>query len=328
MRRLPHSRGEQDHIQCVQLPVPALKRLSSWLVALAALLPWLCHAENYSDMWWNPGESGWGITIADHETQLFAVWYAYDTDGSPVWFTVPGGRFSADRRFFSGDLYRTTGPSFAGAFNPGAVVTSKVGTASFDFAPAGAAGGPALFTWSVGPLARTKQIERLPFGSAAPNWGIDHTDLWWNSAESGWGLTLAQHGNNLFGAWFTYAPSGQPLFIVMPGVQALSADTFTGALYTTTGPAYNAASFDPAQVRVTPAGSATVRFTGDTATFTATVGGVTQVGGGAEALPCNPTRPEQQPRSPSPAPPYAGSAAAAGAWESLRSAWMEDLPGK
>jgi hypothetical protein len=63
----------------------------------------------------------------------------------------------------------------------------------------------------------------------------------------------------------------------MPGVQAQSADSFTGTLYTTTGPAYNAATFDPAQVRVTPVGSATVRFTGETATFTSTVNGVTQV---------------------------------------------------
>ena len=280
----------------------ALKRLSWRLVAIAALLPWLCHAENYSDMWWNPSESGWGVTIADHETQLFAVWYAYDIDGSPVWFTVPGGTFSADRRFFNGDLYRTTGPSFAGAFNPAAVVTSRVGSASFDFAPAGVVGGPALFTWTVGSLTRTKQIQRLPFGNAAPNWGIDHTDLWWNPAESGWGLTLAEHGNNVFGVWFTYAPSGHPLFIVMPGVQSRTADSFTGTLYTTTGPAYNAATFDPAQVRTTPVGSATVRFTGDTGTFTATVGGMTQVktitrqpfGGPSTApLPADPKRVEE-----------------------------------
>lgn len=44
-------------------------------------------------MWFNPAESGWGVTIADHETQL-AVCYTYDTDGSPLWFTVSGGTFS------------------------------------------------------------------------------------------------------------------------------------------------------------------------------------------------------------------------------------------
>lgn len=249
------------------------KRFSRWLIAIAALLPWLCHAQNYSDMWWNPSESGWGVTIADHETQLVAVWYTYDTDGFPIWFTVPGGTFNANRTYFSGDLYRATGPSFASGFDPAAVVRTKVGTASFEFAPGGEA---ANFTWTVGSVTRSRQIQRLPFGSAAANWGIDRTDLWWNPAESGWGLTLAQHGNNVFGAWFTYAQSGRPLFIVMPGVQAQSADAFTGTLYTTTGPAYNAATFDPAQVRVTPVGSATVHFTGDTATFITTVNGVTQ----------------------------------------------------
>lgn len=250
------------------------KSLTRWLIAIVALLPFLAHAENYSDMWWNPSESGWGVTIADHETQLFAVWYTYDTDGSPLWFTVPGGTFNSNRTFFSGDLYRSTGPSWAGAFDPAAVVRTKVGTASFQFAPGS---GSATFTWTVGSVTRSRQIQRLPFGSAPANWGIDRTDLWWNPAESGWGLTLAQHGNNVFGAWFTYGPSGQPTFIVMPGVQAQSADAFTGTLYTTTGPAYNAATFDPAQVRVTAVGTATVHFTGDTATFAATLNGVTQV---------------------------------------------------
>lgn len=255
----------------------ALKRLSYLLAVMAALLPWFCHAQNYSDIWWNPSESGWGITIADHETQLFAVWYAYDTDGAPLWLSVPGGTFSPDRRRFSGDLYRTTGPSFTGAFNPAAVTTTKVGTASFDFAPSGFAPGSALFTWTFGSVTRTKQIQRQPFGNAPPNWGIDYTDIWWNPAESGWGLTLAQHGNNIFGVWFTYGTSGQPLFIVLPGVQAISSDSFQGTLYTTTGPPYTSATFDPTQVRVTPAGSATLRLAGDSVIFTATVGGVTQV---------------------------------------------------
>lgn len=243
------------------------------LIALAALLlPWLAHAENYSDMWFNPNESGWGVTIADHETQLFAVWYTYETDGAPLWFTVPGGTFNANRTQFSGDLYRTAGPAFGSPFDPSAVVSTRVGTASFEFTP----GRPATFSWNIGGLTSTKQIQRLPFGTAAPKWGIDRTDLWWNPAESGWGLTLAQHGNDVFGAWFTYGPTGRPLFIVMPGVQQQSADSFTGALYTTTGPAYTAATFDPTAVRVTRVGSATVRFAGDVGTFTSTVNGVSQ----------------------------------------------------
>ena len=249
--------------------------MQKFLLALAGLLlSALAHAENYSDMWFNPSESGWGVTIADHETQLFAVWYTYDTDGAPLWFTIPGGTFNANRTVFTGDLYRTTGPSYSGPFDPSAVGKTKVGTASFQFTP----GGTANFTWTIGGATRTKQIQRLPFGSSPSNWGTDRTDLWWNPAESGWGLTLAEHGDNIFGAWFTYAPSGRPLFLVMPGGQWQSGnDTFGGSLYTTTGPAYTSATFDPSQVQRTQVGWMTVRFNGDTATFTAVVNGVEQV---------------------------------------------------
>src|SRR5688572_28572736 len=140
-----------------------LLRLSRRFIALAALLlPLLSHAQNYSDMWFNPSESGWGVTIADHETQLFAVWYTYDTDGEPLWFTVPGGTFSANRTQFTGDVYRTTGPSYASPFNPAAVVSTRVGTATFQFTSSGTAN----FTWTVGATTRTKPIQRLPFGNA------------------------------------------------------------------------------------------------------------------------------------------------------------------
>ena len=75
------------------------------LLALAALLlPAFAHAENYSDMWFNPGESGWGVTIADHETQLFAVWYTYDTDGSPLWFAFQDLELLAGERIWDVDL--------------------------------------------------------------------------------------------------------------------------------------------------------------------------------------------------------------------------------
>ena len=56
-------------------------------------------AANYSDMWWNPAESGWGISIAQHAStnQVFAVWYTYDprepaSSGrfKPLWLVMPG----------------------------------------------------------------------------------------------------------------------------------------------------------------------------------------------------------------------------------------------
>lgn len=217
-------------------------------------------SSNYSDIWWNPAESGWGITIADHQTQLFIVWYTYRIDGSPTWFVIPGGTLSAGKRFFSGDIYQTTGPPYSAAFDPNQVRVTKVGTASFDFAPPSLAAGKALFSYSVGNVSQTKQIERQPFGNAAPDWGYDFTDIYWDPAESGWGLTLAQHGNNVFGVWYTYDLNGQPLFVVMPGGTFANGDSFTGATYTTTGPYFGSSFFDSSLVRVTAFGDLTFEF--------------------------------------------------------------------
>ena len=229
------------------------------VMACAAGMPWTAAAQNHSDIWWNPAESGWGITIADHESQLFAVWYTYRPDGRPIWYVIPGGTFSEGKRRFQGDIYATTGPANAApAFDASLVTRRVVGSATFDFAPAGLAPGVALFTYTVDGITREKQIQRQPFGSGAPQWGFDLTDIWWNAVESGWGLTLAQHGDNIFGVWFTYDTDGQPLWVVMPGVTFNAPMSFTGPLYTTTGPYFGAGAFDPNRVTLFPAGSATV----------------------------------------------------------------------
>jgi hypothetical protein len=222
--------------------------------------PGATSAANYSDIWWNPAESGWGLTLADHQTQLFAVWYTYRQDGSPTWFVIPGGTFTAGRRLFSGDIYQTTGPPYTGAFDSAQVRATKVGNASFDFEPAGLAAGAALFTYTVGSVTRSKQIQRQPFGNAPTVWGNDLTDIYWDPAESGWGLTLSQHGNNIFAVWYTYDATGQPLFVVMPGVVFNADGSITGSLYTTTGPYYGNSVFDPLQVRSTSIGTATLEF--------------------------------------------------------------------
>src|SRR6476661_2954984 len=116
--------------------VAAFRRFAAASLACAAAAT--ASAANYSDLWWNPLESGWGLTIADHETNLFGVWYTYRADGKPVWYSIPGGTFSSDRRTFSGDIYQTRGPSYTSAtFDASQVVATKVGAAVIDFAPAG-----------------------------------------------------------------------------------------------------------------------------------------------------------------------------------------------
>ena len=56
----------------------------------AAPLP--SNAENRSDMWWNPDESGWGLIIVDHETDMFAIWCTYLEHGAASAFSGPLAR--------------------------------------------------------------------------------------------------------------------------------------------------------------------------------------------------------------------------------------------
>lgn len=244
--------------------------LLAFLLVAGAALP--ARAANYTDIWWNAAESGWGLTIAHHEEKVFAVWYLYDEAGKPLWVVMSDGAASNGGRSFSGDIYRTTGPSYREpAFARDRVKVNRIGTARIDF---GADDVSATVTYVIAGKSATKAVSRQPFGSAPANAPHDHGDIWWNPAESGWGLTLNHHGDNLFGVWYTYDANEQPLWIVMPG-GTFSGNTFTGKLYTTTGSPFDQ-PFVAANTRVTEAGTATIVFEGATARFTATVRGVTR----------------------------------------------------
>jgi hypothetical protein len=77
----------------------------------------------------------------------------------------------------------------------------------------------------------------------------NYTDMWWNAAESGWGISFAQHAppsNNAYAVWYTYDPravdvSGQfkPLWIVMPGGTWTTPTNFTGHVYVLNGVPFN-----------------------------------------------------------------------------------------
>ena len=70
------------------------------------------------------------------------------------------------------------------------------------------------------------------------------TALWLHPNEAGWGLNVIQQGSVAFATLFTYDASRQPLWLLMSGGQ-LQPDgvTFTGDLFRTTGPGFNALPF-------------------------------------------------------------------------------------
>ena len=105
---------------------------------------------------------------------------------------------------------------------------------------------------------------------------FDFTDLWWNAAESGWGLNLIQHSSNVvFGVMYTYEAPNRATWFVLPGGTWSSPFVYTGAIYRVTGPPFNNPSFNPALVGVTQVGLATLTFSDrNNGTFAFTVDGV------------------------------------------------------
>jgi hypothetical protein len=118
-------------------------------------------ATNYQDLWWNspPGsESGWGINLTQQGTTIFATWFTYDHDHTPMWLVAT--MLNTAPATYAGTLYRTTGPAFnAVPFNPASVVATSVGTATLTFAD----GNTANFSYTVNGVSQTKPITREVF---------------------------------------------------------------------------------------------------------------------------------------------------------------------
>lgn len=90
---------------------------------------------DYTDLWWVPSESGWGLGIFHHPSnQVFATLYVYGSDGKPTWYVVPSGQFVRPTEY-RGLIYKTTGPYFGGAFNSSLVSVFPAGAAILAFDP-------------------------------------------------------------------------------------------------------------------------------------------------------------------------------------------------
>ena len=72
----------------------------------------------------------------------------------------------------------------------------------------------------------------------ATSFSRDHTDLWFNPAESGWGLNVIQQHEIGFATLFVYGTDSSPRWYVAPAL-AIDSNSLTGDLYQTTGPAFN-----------------------------------------------------------------------------------------
>jgi len=88
---------------------------------------------DYTDLWWNPNESGWGLEITQQFGVMFLAWYVYDSAGKPMWYVASNCNVTSTLDGCTGTLYRTTGPAFATTFDHSRVQVFTAGTVSLVF---------------------------------------------------------------------------------------------------------------------------------------------------------------------------------------------------
>jgi len=103
----------------------------------------------------------------------------------------------------------------------------------------------------------------------------DVSDIWWNPAESGWGMQLVQNNATVFATLFVYGSDGKPTWYAAT-MNLTGGFTWSGALFATTGPWFAEVPFDSTQFKVRQVGNITFHAT-DIAngTLTYTVDGST-----------------------------------------------------
>jgi hypothetical protein len=121
----------------------------------------LTQAYNYQDIWWAApagAESGWGINLTHQGDIIFATWFTYARDRSPLWLVVTAPKTAPGT--YAGTLYQTSGPPFnAVPFDPTRVVLTGVGSAAFTFTD----GDNGSFEYTVNGETQTKSITRQVF---------------------------------------------------------------------------------------------------------------------------------------------------------------------
>ena len=111
-------------------------------------------ATDYTDLWWIPSESGWGVNFIQADDFIFATFFIYGPGNQPTWYT---GQLSLDAiGNWIGPLYMSAGTYFGSPWNPSQSGIRQVGSVSF--VPATEASG--TLSYSVDGVIVSKQVVR------------------------------------------------------------------------------------------------------------------------------------------------------------------------
>ena len=113
---------------------------------------------DYTDLWWNPNESGWGIALSQQYSMIFAAWYTYDATGKAIWYVASSCPVVGSG--CTGDLYQVTGGTpVTSMWDDSNKIVTKVGSVTFAFTDA----SNGTMTYSVNGVEGNRVITRQGF---------------------------------------------------------------------------------------------------------------------------------------------------------------------
>lgn len=245
---------------------------------LFGLCSFAINAQNDTNIWWQPSESGWGLFLVDQESMQFPAWYTYGKDGKATWFI--GAASPKQGGVYQGDVFAYTGVPFDQISGQASDPAKRVGEVQFT-----RSGDRLNFSYTVDGQTQTKQLEPFPFGDqkvqcdfAAEPSAEDMTDLWYDPASSGWGVNMVQSSDtNITMAWYTYGADRQPIWI-LGFLNKDASGAFVGDLYQgTSGTPFMQIDNKPATEGTKKVGTVALRLNEvNKATMEYTIGAVTQ----------------------------------------------------
>jgi len=110
------------------------------------------------DMWWaGPSQNGWGLVLQQQYSTLFGLLFTYREDGSPTWFAMPSGNWTAAGTF-EGRAYRSSSSAWPKAYDAARLTSQEAGAFKLEFG-----GVTAGFEYVLDGQRGKVTLERLPF---------------------------------------------------------------------------------------------------------------------------------------------------------------------
>jgi hypothetical protein len=116
---------------------------------------------NYSGLWGNAQESGWGLTLEQGAlNQLFGALQVFDPLRQPQWYTLQAGRWENETRW-TGQVIRSEGPPWTSPnYAADGARFTNVGGATLDFSLVPGRGDQASLRYTIDGITVEKTISR------------------------------------------------------------------------------------------------------------------------------------------------------------------------